>query len=105
LDWAAVTSTSTLVLYMPGADYAEVAQRLRDSGFPDDLPCAIVSKATSAQQQIRRTNVSFLPLEKKLPAPALLIVGRVAAHRVEDIAAACWRGKPEKQRPQPSGIS
>jgi uroporphyrin-III C-methyltransferase len=105
LDWAAVTSTSTLVLYMPGADYAEVAQRLRDSGFPDDLPCAIVSKATSAQQQIRRTNVSFLPLEKKLPAPALLIVGRVAAHRVEDIAAACWREKPEKQRPQPSGIS
>jgi uroporphyrin-III C-methyltransferase len=107
LDWAAVTSAATLVLYMPGADYAEIAQRLRDSGLPDDLPCAIVSNATSAQQQIRRTNVACLSQEKKLPAPALLIVGRVAAHRVrvEDIVAACWREKPEKQRPQPSAIS
>jgi uroporphyrin-III C-methyltransferase len=105
LDWAAVTSATTLVLYMPGPDYAEVAQRLRDSGLPDDLPCTIVSNATSAQQQIRRTSVASLSQEKRLPAPALLIVGRVAAHRVSDIAAACWRENPKTQQPQHSAIS
>ena len=33
LNWAAVTSNTTLVLYMPGADYAEVANRMRDAGL------------------------------------------------------------------------
>ena len=105
LGWAAVTSATTLVLYMPGADYAEVAQRLRDSGLPDDLPCAIVSNATSARQQIRRTSVASLSQEKRLPAPALLIVGRVAALRIQDIAAASWQEKPNKQQPHHTAIS
>src|SRR5271168_2332620 len=39
MDWGAVTSTTTLVLYMPGAEYAEVSARLRDGGLPADLPC------------------------------------------------------------------
>src|SRR5271170_3433190 len=43
MDWGAVTPTTTLVLYMPGAEYAEVSARLRDGGLPADLPCAIVS--------------------------------------------------------------
>jgi uroporphyrin-III C-methyltransferase len=96
LDWGAA-SAATLVLYMPGADYAEVAQRLRDAGLPEDLPCVIVSNATGANQQIRWTNVAGLSAEEKLPAPALLIVGRVAAHRVQEISAAYWRGEaPER---------
>jgi uroporphyrin-III C-methyltransferase len=97
LDWGAAASAATLVLYMPGADYAEVAQRLRDAGLPEALPCVIVSNATSANQQIRWTNVAGLSAEEKLPAPALLIVGRVAAHRVQEISAAYWRGEaPER---------
>ena len=46
MDWGCVTPATTLVLYMPGAEYAEVAQRLRDGGMTDDLPCVIVSGAT-----------------------------------------------------------
>jgi uroporphyrin-III C-methyltransferase len=88
LNWAAVTSNTTLVLYMPGADYAEVARRMRDAGLADDLPCVIVSKATTAQQQIRQTTVSGLAQEEKLPAPALLIVGPVAARDAERLGAA-----------------
>ena len=79
LNWAAVTSKTTLVLYMPGADYAEVSRRMSDAGLPDDLPCVIVSNATTPQQQMRHTTVSGLAQQEKLPAPALLIVGRVAA--------------------------
>ena len=91
LDWGAVASAATLVLYMPGADYGEVAERLRDSGLPEDLPCVIVSNAASAQQQVRWTCLANLSSEQKLPAPALLIVGRVAAHRVQEISVAYWR--------------
>jgi uroporphyrin-III C-methyltransferase len=93
MDWGTVTSATTLVLYMPGADYAEVAQRLGDAGLPEDLPCVIVSNATAAQQRIRWTSVAVLAREEKLPAPALLIVGHVAAHRVQEISAAYWHSQ------------
>ena len=101
LNWAAVTDATTLVLYMPGADYAEVANRMRDAGLPDDLPCVIVSNATTPQQQIRRTSVSGLAQEEKLPAPALLIVGRVAAKQIQEISATYWQEKaPQRENSQ-----
>jgi len=88
MDWGAITSTTTLVLYMPGPDYAEVAHRLREGGLPDDLPCVVVSSASGAQQQIRWTSVAQLAHEEKLPAPALMIVGRVASRKVQEITEA-----------------
>ncbi len=45
IQWGGISSTTTLVLYMPGTDYARVMQQLRDAGWPDDMPCAIVSHA------------------------------------------------------------
>lgn len=92
LNWAAISSSTTLVLYMPGADYAEVSQRLLDAGQPKDLPCVIVSNATGPLQQIRWSSVAGLSREAKLPAPALLIVGRVATHEIREIAANHWSG-------------
>jgi uroporphyrin-III C-methyltransferase len=86
MDWGALTSTTTLVLYMPGPDYAEVAGRLREGGLPDDLPCVIVSNATGAAQQIRWSSVARLAHGEKLPAPALMIVGRVASQKVQEIS-------------------
>jgi uroporphyrin-III C-methyltransferase len=90
MDWGGVTPATTLVLYMPGPDYAEVSQRLRDAGLPPELPCVIVSNATSAQEQIRWSSVARLAREEKLPAPALLIVGRVATRQIREISAAFW---------------
>ena len=80
LEWSQLTPDTTLVLYMPGPDYADVAERLQNAGLPADLPCVIVSRATHAQQQIRWTTIACLATEEKLPAPALFIVGRVATH-------------------------
>ena len=93
MDWGAITSTTTLALYMPGQDYAEVAHRLREGGLPDDLPCVIVSNATGSGQQIRWTSVARLACEEKLPAPALMIVGRVASRKVQEISKAFWAGE------------
>jgi uroporphyrin-III C-methyltransferase len=93
MDFGAITSTTTLALYMPGPDYAEVAHRLREGGLPDDLPCVIVSNATGAEQQIRWTSVARLAHEEKLPAPALMIVGRVASQKIQEVSKAFWRGE------------
>jgi uroporphyrin-III C-methyltransferase len=90
MDWGCVTSTTTLVLYMPGADYAEVSQRLLEGGLPADLPCVIVSNAMSSKQQARWSNIRRLASETKLPAPALLIVGRVASRDVAELSAQFW---------------
>jgi siroheme synthase len=90
LDWAAISSSTTLVLYMLGADYAEVSRRLIETGQPESLPCVVVSNATTPQQKIRWTTVFGLASEAKLPAPALLIVGHVATHEIQEIAASAW---------------
>ena len=90
MDWGCVTSATTLVLYMPGADYVEVSEKLIDGGLPADLPCVIVSNATGSSQDVRWSNVGRLAAEEKLPAPALLIVGRVASQEVEEVRASFW---------------
>jgi siroheme synthase len=101
LNWAAISSSTTLVLYMPGADYAEVSRRLREAGQPEDLPCVIVSNATSPNQQIRWTNVAGLASEAKLPAPSLLIVGRVATHEIQELAATNWPSESTEPEAHP----
>jgi uroporphyrin-III C-methyltransferase len=102
MDFAAITSTTTLALYMPGPDYTEVAQRLLAGGLPDDLPCVIVSNATCAEQQIRWTNLSKLAHAEELPAPALMIVGRVASQKVQEISQIFWKGGMQDSRaPRP----
>jgi uroporphyrin-III C-methyltransferase len=96
MDWGGVTSTTTLVLYMPGPDYAEVANRLAEGGLAPDLPCAIVSRIGGLQQQIRWSNISRLASEEKLPAPALLIVGRVATQHVQELSRSRWTDRADR---------
>src|SRR5258705_104701 len=105
IDWGAITSTTTLALYMPGPDYAEVAQRLREGGLPDDLPCVIVSNATGTEQQIRWTSVARLAGEEKFSAPALMIVGRVASQKVREISKQFWRGEPTEGHARHTAVS
>jgi uroporphyrin-III C-methyltransferase len=91
-DWGCLTPATTLVLYMPGPDYAEVARRLSESGLPADLPCVIVSGASGTQQQVRWSSVGALSAEERLPAPALMIVGRVASQQLRELGDKLWRG-------------
>ena len=105
MDWGSISSTTTLALYMPGPDYAEVAHRLLEGGLPDDLPCVIVSNATGAEQQIRWTNIARLVHEEKLPAPALMIVGRVASRKFREISKALWNGEPDDHHVPRTAVS
>jgi uroporphyrin-III C-methyltransferase len=74
---------ATLVLYMPGDDYTAISKQLHRAGLPAETPCALVSQASTETQQVVRTTVGELAKKIPMPAPALLIVGAVAARAVE----------------------
>lgn len=75
-DWTQFAAgEATLVIYMPGHDYATVTRRLTDAGFAQETPCAIVSRATTPHQQVHCSTVANLPQSPVLAAPTLLIVG------------------------------
>jgi uroporphyrin-III C-methyltransferase len=77
-DWSGLAGTgSTLVIYMPGSNYGEISSRFTDAGFAPETPCAIISRATTPEQQIHRTTLSDLPRAPRLASPTLLVVGEV----------------------------
>jgi uroporphyrin-III C-methyltransferase len=83
LNWAAVTPDTTIAVYMPGGHYAEVAARLMENGLTGETPCVVVSHATRAEQLVRWSTLAALSDEDRLPAPSLLVTGRVAAQVLE----------------------
>ena len=77
-DWSRLGGAeSTLVIYMPGSNYIEISSRITAAGFAEETPCAIISRATTPEQQIYRTTVSDLPGAPTLASPTLLVVGEV----------------------------
>jgi len=85
-----IAPDTTVVVYMPGPAYAEVSNWLGESGIVAETPCLVISKASQRDQVVRSTTVSLLASLPSLPAPALLIVGRVASHSIISAAAADW---------------
>jgi uroporphyrin-III C-methyltransferase len=80
-----VASGATLVIYMPGQNYSDIARRLRGAGLADETPCAVISRATTRYQRTHRTTVLDLHRSPQLAAPTLLVVGEVV--RMADPAA------------------
>ena len=77
-DWNKLAgSGATLVIYMPGQNYSDVATRLKAAGLSGETPCAVISRATTAHQQTHRSTVADLHRSPKLAAPTLLVVGEV----------------------------
>ncbi len=77
-NWSKLAgSGSTLVIYMPGQDYSELASKLRAAGLAEETPCAVISRATTACQTTHRTTIGELHRAPKLVSPTLLVVGEV----------------------------
>jgi uroporphyrin-III C-methyltransferase len=77
-DWpASIPSSTTVVVYMPGYDYAGTASHLQAIGVKATTPCAIISRATLNDQQSFQTTLQDLPSAPQLPSPTLLVVGEV----------------------------
>lgn len=86
-DWRRLTAGgATIAIYMPGQNYGELAAKLTASGLKGETPCAIVSRATTNQQQMHRTNISNLHAAPQLPAPTLLVVGEVVRFADSDLS-------------------
>ena len=83
LNWAAITPETTIAIYMPGTHYGEVAARLIENGLAPETPCVVVSHATRAEQHLRWSSIAALSDADQLPAPSLLLVGKVATHDVQ----------------------
>ncbi len=80
-NWQAlVSSGATLVIYMPGYQYGKISKKLRAAGLAVETPCAVVSRATTAQEQVFTTDLENLPGVPQLPAPTLLVIGEVVRH-------------------------
>jgi uroporphyrin-III C-methyltransferase len=104
IQWGGISSTTTLVLYMPGTDYGRVMRQLGDAGWPDDMPCAIVSHACGGDQEIRSTVLAKLADEATLPAPAIMVVGRVVAQVAEEISQGFRMGPKTAARTSPAMV-
>ena len=75
-------ANSTYALYMPGPDYSRTVQGLLESGREPATPCAVVSNAGRANEEVRYLTLQELASAKGIPAPAVLIVGEVARERL-----------------------
>jgi uroporphyrin-III C-methyltransferase len=77
-DWSKfVASGATLVIYMPGRNYSDIAKRLVSAGLAAETPCAVISRASTKYQRTHRTTVLGLHRAPQLAAPMLLVVGEV----------------------------
>lgn len=93
-DWSKLAASgATLVIYMPGRNYGELAARLMTSGLTGETPCAVVSRATTSQQKAHRTTVSQLHAAPLLPAPTLLVVGEAVRFARADLTPPPFLGR------------
>jgi len=103
LPWRAyVSSGATLVIYMPGFAYEQIAAQLVEAGLSRETPCAVISRVSTKAQQILRTTVDRLPTAEQLPAPTLLVVGEVM--RSQEASDAVWAQVSEQIPPEISTL-
>jgi uroporphyrin-III C-methyltransferase len=78
-NWQALVSLgATLVIYMPGSQPGQLVQKLRLAGMAAETPCALISRATTEQEQSFLTTLENLSKAPPTPAPTLLVIGEVA---------------------------
>lgn len=70
---AGITPESSLVLYMPGRDYAAVATELRANGWHAETRCVIASALGAGSQQFESCTLADLPGAPRLPAPVVML--------------------------------
>jgi len=79
VDWQALgRAGGTLVILMGMSERSKIAAGLVAGGLGDDTPVAVVHWGTTADQRVVRATLGELP-DIELPAPAIIVVGAVAA--------------------------
>ena len=82
-DWAALAKPGqTRVFYMGVSGLQRLRERLLEHGLPANTPAALIENGSLPQQRVIAAPLAELPelaLDHAIQAPALLIVGEVAA--------------------------
>ncbi len=83
IDWQALAKGSpVIVIYMGTKHLPRIAELLMAAGRKPDEPVAIVSKATSADQQVIETSLGEAgAASERAPTPAIIAVGEVVRLR------------------------
>jgi uroporphyrin-III C-methyltransferase len=81
-----VAADTTYVIYMPGNRYAELSEELQAAGIGAEIPCVVISRATTRRETIQCTTVAELEQCDAPGAPSLLIVGSIAASASDEAA-------------------
>jgi uroporphyrin-III C-methyltransferase len=75
-DWRGlIRDDSTLLIYMPGHDFAGLRDELLAAGCAENTPAAIVSRASAPDQRCRFTTVGELDKLPRMDSPAVLLIG------------------------------
>jgi uroporphyrin-III C-methyltransferase len=92
VDWAALAKGApVIVLYMALKHIARIADRLTAGGRDAATPVAVISKATTAEQQVLETTLARCAADVEangIEPPAMVVVGEVVRLR----AALDWLG-------------
>ena len=83
-----VAADTTYVIYMPGHRYAELAAELQAAEIAAEIPCVVISRATTKEETILRTTVGQLPECPAAASPSLIVVGIVAGVAAEEASKA-----------------
>jgi uroporphyrin-III C-methyltransferase/precorrin-2 dehydrogenase/sirohydrochlorin ferrochelatase len=65
----------TRAIYMPGRDLRTLAAEWLAEGLPADFPCAVVSRAAQADQEVFHTTLGELSHAPVAAAPSILLAG------------------------------
>jgi len=66
---------ATLIVYMPGRHFRQLADELIASGIAPETPCVAVSHASTPQEHILHTTLAAIQDSAVGPAPVLLLIG------------------------------
>ncbi len=92
LNWRAISEGSQVIVVYMGLKHAgQISAALIDSGRDPDEPCAVVSSATTDEQQVLETTLSRMAEdieESGIGTPSILCIGRSVLMR----QALDWQG-------------
>jgi len=81
VDWAALATSGTIVLYMAVENLKQIVKKLLEIGKARSTPCTVVQEVSLLNQRIVRGilgNIAKKAKEKKIKAPTVIIIGEVA---------------------------
>jgi uroporphyrin-III C-methyltransferase len=83
-NWKAVAELGgTTAIYMPGGHEIELARQLMDAGLDPKTPCFVVASASRPEEQVVETTLDGLAGLRKLPPPAVLLIGPIPANHAD----------------------